>query len=34
MQMDLQRGVLALAMAAVLTLHAVPALAASASEID
>jgi lipid-binding SYLF domain-containing protein len=34
MQMDLQRSVLALAMAVVLTLQAVPALAASASEID
>ena len=32
--MDLQRGVLALAMAAILTPHVAPALAASASEID
>jgi lipid-binding SYLF domain-containing protein len=34
MTMDVQRGLLALAMAAMLTLHAAPALAASASEID
>ena len=32
--MDVKRGRLALAMAALLTLHAAPALAASASEID
>ena len=32
--MDVKRGVLTLALAALLTLHAAPALAASASEID
>ena len=32
--MDVKRGLLVLAMAAMLTLHAAPALAASASEID